>query len=53
MHYKRKTPSSHRERLEVIFVKMLAEPLNELHDNSEHCEFHRFVLSELAARDGV
>jgi len=39
--------------LKYIFVKMLAEPLDELHDNSERWEFRKLVVSELVAHDGV
>ena len=41
------------KRLTKIGVKMLAESLNELHDNSECCEFRKLVVSELATHDGV
>jgi len=32
---------------------MLTEPLNQLNDNSELCEFCKFVVSELAAHDEI
>ena len=35
MRCKRKTPTGLMIGLKYIFVKMLAEPLDELHDNSE------------------
>jgi hypothetical protein len=53
MRYKRKTLSCHRERLKYIFVKMLAESLYELHNNSERCKFRKLVVSELATHDEI
>ena len=39
--------------LKYIFVKMLAEPLDGLHDNSKRWEFRKLVVSKLAAHNGV